>query len=177
LLWTPFQPAGLGSRKVEEFFRAPINPYRPRLTFVSGFRIEADPARAWSRAARAEADWSREISLDREPEPPLRAGGKRSYVLARIALDRPEKVAADVDSDGSGILVLADLWYPGWKATVDGQPRPILRADGWLRAVALSPGSHRVEFSYSPVSFYAGSVISGAALIAIAALLLRSKPA
>jgi hypothetical protein len=177
VLWTPFQPAGLGSRKVEEFFRAPINPYRPRLTFVSGFRIEADPARAWSPAARAEADWSREISLDREPEPPLRAGGKRSYVLARIALDRPEKVAADVDSDGSGILVLADLWYPGWKATVDGQPRPILRADGWLRAVALSPGSHRVEFSYSPVSFYAGSVISGAALIAIAALLLRSKPA
>jgi len=177
LLWTPFQPADLGSRKVEEFFRAPINPYRPRLTFVSDFRIEPDPSRAWSRAARAETDWSREVSLDREPDPPFRPGGKRSYVVARIALDRPEKVAADVDSDGSGILVLADLWYPGWRATVDGQPRPILRADGWLRAVTLSPGSHRVEFSYRPVSFYAGSVISGAALIAIAALLLRSRPA
>ena len=175
VLWTPFQPADMGSRRVDDFFRAPINPYRPRLSYVAAWRIEADPSRAWSRAARAESDWSREVSLDREPDPAVKPGGKRSYVLARISRDLPESVAAEVDSDGGGILVLADLWYPGWKAAVDGQPRPILRADGWFRAVALPPGSHRVEFSYRPISFYAGSAISAAGLVGVAWLLLATK--
>ena len=176
VLWTPFQPADLGSRKVDDFFRAPINPYRPRLSFVPAWRVEADPSRAWSRAARAEAEWTREVTLDREPDADVKPGGRRTYVVARIAQDLPEKVAADVDSDAAGILVLADLFYPGWKASVDGKPRPILRADGWLRAVALPPGPHRVELVYRPVSFYAGSAVSAAALLATAVLLLRSRP-
>src|SRR5262249_60321495 len=67
VLWTPFQPADLGSRKVDDFFRAPINPYRPRLSFVPAWRGEADPARAWSRAARAEAAGAREGPPDPEP--------------------------------------------------------------------------------------------------------------
>ena len=177
VLWTPFQPADLGSRKVDDFYRAPINPYRPRLSFVPAWRVEADPSRAWSRAARAESDWTREVSLDRAPEPAIAPGGKRTYVVARIADDLPEKVSADVDSDAAGILVLADLFYPGWKASVDGKPRPILRADGWLRAVPLPPGPHRVEFVYRPMSFYAGSVISAAALAVTALLFLRARPA
>ena len=176
VLWTPFQPADMGSRKVDEFFRAPINPYRPRLSIVPAWRVETDPSRAWGRAARGEADWTREVTLDREPGAAVRTGARRSYVVARIARDLPENVAADVDSDAAGILVLADLFYPGWKATVDGEPRPILRADGWLRAVALAPGPHRVEFRYRPVSFYAGSAVSLAALVVVITLLLRSRP-
>jgi uncharacterized membrane protein YfhO len=46
--------------------------------------------------------------------------------------------------------VLSDQWYPGWTATVDGKPAAILRADVALRAVALSPGAHRVRFRYQP---------------------------
>src|SRR5262249_13325799 len=134
VLWTPFQPADMGSRKVDEFFRAPVNPFRPRLSFVQSWKVEPDPSRAWSRAARAEADWSRQVSLDREPGPLVQREGKRSYVLARIERDLPEKIVADTNSDGSGVLVLADSWYPGWKATLDGQPCPILRAEGWFRA-------------------------------------------
>ena len=88
-------------------------------------------------------------------------------------MDLPERVAADVNSDAAGILVLADLHYPGWKASVDGRPAPILAADGYLRAVALSRGAHRVEFLYRPVSFYAGAALSLLALAALAVLSLR----
>src|SRR5262249_13011126 len=177
VLWTPFQPADMGSRKVDEFFRAPVNPFRPRLSFVQSWKVEPDPSRAWSRAARAEADWSRQVSLDREPGPLVQREGKRSYVLALIERDLPEQIVADTNSDGSDVLVLADPWSPGWKATLDGQPCPILRAEGWFRAVALPPGPHRVEFSYRPVSFYAGCAISGLALAVIAAMVLKSRPA
>lgn len=173
VLWSPFLPANLGLRTVGEFSRAPLNPYRSRLSFVPGYRVEADPARAWARAARGELDWSREVFLDREPDPRPAAGGKRSFVLARIAEDLPERVVADINSGTAGILVLADLDYPGWKAAVDGRPAPILTADGCLRAVALPAGSHRVVFRYRPISFYAGAALSVLALGALFVMLGR----
>jgi len=173
VLWSPFLPANMGLREVGEFSRAPLNPYRSRLSFVPGYRIEADPARAWARSARGDLDWSREVFLDREPDPRPVSGAKRSFVIARIAEDLPERVAADINSGAAGILVLADLDYPGWKASVDGRPAPILSADGYLRAVALSAGSHRVVFRYRPVSFYAGAVLSLLALGTLLAMLFR----
>jgi hypothetical protein len=171
VLWTPFAPPEMGSRKVGDFFRAPIDPYRPRLSFVQSYRVVPDRARAWDRAAKRETDWTREVSLDREPDPRPPANAKRSFVVARIAVDLAERVAADVNSDAAGILVLADLQYPGWTASVDGRPAGILAADGYLRAVALSAGAHRVEFRYRPLSFYAGAALSLFALGALAVLL------
>lgn len=53
-------------------------------------------------------------------------------------------------SNPGGFLVLSDQWYPGWTATVDGQPAAILRGDVALRAVVLSPGAHRIRFRYQP---------------------------
>jgi len=173
VLWMPFQPARLGSSKVGEFFRAPLNPYRMRLSFVQKYRVEPVAPRAWERVVRGEIDWSHEVFLDREPQPRLAPGGKRSYVIARIASDDPERIAADVTSDAPGILVLTDLWYPGWRAEADGHPAALYRADGYLRAVALPAGSHRVEFRYRPVSFYTGAGLSLLALGTLLVLLYR----
>ena len=170
VLWMPFQPARMGSKKIGEFFFVPLNPYRPRLSFVTGYRRESDPARAWTRVVGGDIDWSREVLLDREPDPRPIAGGKRSFVIARIAEEHPERLAADVTSGSAGILVLADLWYPGWSVEVDGRPAPLLRADGCLRAIALPAGAHRAVFRYRPWSFYGGAAVS---LVAMATILLR----
>jgi hypothetical protein len=172
LLWTPFLPPDLGSRKVGEFFRAPINPYRSRLSFVTSYRVEPAGERAWERAAKGEIDWTREVFLNREPDPRPAPSARRSFVVARIAEESAERVAADVNSDAAGILVLADLNYPGWTAEVDGRPAPILFADGYLRAVALSAGPHRVLFRYRSMAFYAGAAVSLLALATLGALLL-----
>jgi hypothetical protein len=64
---------------------------------------------------------------------------------------RAQDVSASVGpSNPGGLLVLSDQWYPGWTATVDGRPAAILRGDVALRAVALSPGAHRIRFRYQP---------------------------
>lgn len=55
-----------------------------------------------------------------------------------------------------GLLILADQFYPGWEATVDGQPRPIVCADGALRGVFLGPGTHTVRFSFRPQPYRLG---------------------
>ena len=62
----------------------------------------------------------------------------------------PNQLVLDVTLDRSGFLVLSQVWYPGWRAEVDGQPVAVWRADGVLSGVYLEPGSHVVEFTYWP---------------------------
>jgi len=59
-----------------------------------------------------------------------------------------------------------DTFYPGWRATVDGQAAEIVRANYAFRAVALEAGAHQVVLRYRPRSLIAGTIVSGAALLA-----------
>ena len=178
VLWTPFPPENLGSRKVGEFYRAPIEPYRPRFSFVRSFRIEVDPARAWQRVASGEIDLAREVIIDRRPDfaGAARPADNKPLLVSRLAEDRPERVVAELTTSTPGLLVVTDLHYPGWIAESAGRRLPILRADGWFRAVALPAGTHTVVFRYRPLSFFIGAGISGAALLALLVLWLRGEP-
>jgi hypothetical protein len=72
----------------------------------------------------------------------------------------PEQAVIDVEAPQPGYLVLTDAYYPGWTATVDGQPVEIERADIMFRAVKIPAGQHRVELRYQPPSFTLGLLIS-----------------
>lgn len=70
---------------------------------------------------------------------------------ATLTRYEPQDVAMVVPaSSPGGLVVLTDQWYPGWRATVDGRDAPILRVDTALRAVAVGPGSHTIEYRYAP---------------------------
>jgi len=69
-------------------------------------------------------------------------------------------------------LVLDDLFYPGWKATVDGHAAPIRPADGLLRAVQLPAGLHAVRFNYDPESVTIGGGLTVVGLLIGAAAVL-----
>ncbi len=66
---------------------------------------------------------------------------------------------------GGGFLVVADGAYPGWKATLDGQPTPIYRANLAFRAVAVSEGQHHVLMNYQPQSWQLGVSVSAIGLL------------
>jgi hypothetical protein len=57
-------------------------------------------------------------------------------------------VSATVRSTGAALLVLADPWYPGWRAYVDGRPQKLLRVNHAFRGVRVPAGAHRVEFRF-----------------------------
>lgn len=88
----------------------------------------------------------------------------------------PSEVELEVSVAAGGYLVLADTFYPGWRATVDGVSQPVLRANYAMRAVRLEPGVHRVRFLFRPWSVGLGAAISLAALVGVAVFARRRGP-
>ena len=68
---------------------------------------------------------------------------------------------------GGGLLVFSEVDYPGWRATVDGDPASLVRADYVLRALCVPAGEHRVVLVYAPPLVGAGLAITGLALLSV----------
>ena len=77
----------------------------------------------------------------------------------------PERVNIEVEMSAQGLLVTAEQFYPGWRATVDGEAVPIIRANYDFRAVVVPAGHHVVEFTFFPASFAMGLVLAGLATV------------
>ena len=99
--------------------------------------------------------------------------GAQIHCSAHFVRDDPEHAVIDVDAPARGFLVLADQYYPGWRATVNGADVAIHRANFMFRLVEVPAGTSRVEFLYRPRSVALGAVISAAALIVLVVLLRR----
>jgi Bacterial membrane protein YfhO len=97
-----------------------------------------------------------EVLLEGTP----RTEGTPAYAPARVVSDSGSEVEVAVTAPRAGFLVLSDVFYPGWTATVDGSEAQIEKANGFARAVRVPPGEHSVVFEYSPRSFEAGLGIS-----------------
>lgn len=91
--------------------------------------------------------------------------GNTSRELAMIDSYRTNDVSVDVNMKSSGILVLSDVFYPGWQVYVDGNSKELLTVDYALRGVVLEEGRHKVRFSYEPPVLKFGLVVSMAFLV------------
>lgn len=95
----------------------------------------------------------------------------------KIVRDEPDRIDIITSGQSAGWLMLADSWYPGWEASIDGQVLPIYRADYLFRAIRLPSGMHKVSFSYRPISFYVGLGLSILAGLILLGLLFLSRTA
>ena len=91
-------------------------------------------------------------------------GGKAILQLINYS---PDKIIFKSSSDSNQILFLSDTYYPGWQAEIDGKKTDIIKADYAFRAIAVPKGTHTIIFSYLPLSFVVGIVISLASLITL----------
>jgi hypothetical protein len=85
-------------------------------------------------------------------------------------------VRVEATSEEAGLLVVQDAWWPGWRASIDGQPAEILIADILVRAVRWPPGRHTLEMTYDPPGVRAGlalTTLGGVLVLLLAALALR----
>ena len=72
-------------------------------------------------------------------------------------------------------MVLTDLDYPGWKATVDGQPSPIVTSNLLYRGVVIPAGQHEIVHRYHPAALVRGALAGGALLAALLCALLLAQ--
>ena len=146
----------------------------PRAFVVHAARVvEGDAAELAQLAA---LDPRRVALVDRAPQVALPADSAAPIDAATIVEARRDRLVIEAESAAPGVLVVGEAHYPGWRATVDGAPTELLRADYAFRGVALPAGRHRVELRYVPRPLYAGLAISALALLVLLAL-ARRRPA
>jgi Bacterial membrane protein YfhO len=87
---------------------------------------------------------------------------------ARLTDYEDERAVVTTSAPKRSLLVLTDVHFPGWKATVDGEPADIEQVDYLLRGVMVPAGRHTVEFRYEPLSWRIGWIVSLIALLGVA---------
>jgi len=108
---------------------------------------------------RASVLLSEDPRLPMKPlEPDAAKGAVKALITVVHAADDELVVSATVDRDA--LLVFSEIFYPGWRCTVDGVPTSILRANDILRAVYVKAGTHRVVMQFRPQSFLVGLLIT-----------------
>jgi uncharacterized membrane protein YfhO len=88
---------------------------------------------------------------------------------AQLASYEPDRVVVDTRASRPALMVLADNYYKGWVARVDGREVPIYRTNHTFRGVVVPAGAHRVEFTFHPADLYTGLYIHLATLALLAA--------
>lgn len=136
----------------------------PRAYVVDRVSVEKQPLKTLEKLSQRRFDPLREVVLDADV--PLQSN---ESFAAQADIERYENsvVTVRVTASQASVLVLADSYYPGWKAFVDGKETKILKANHFFRAVVLPKGAHRVEFVYDPWSFRLGWMISTFTLTSI----------
>jgi hypothetical protein len=153
-----------------------MTPSGSRVFVASRTEVERSSQRQVERLFEPGFDPSTTVLVSDGPMPQSGAGA--ADARATIVEETATSVRVDVEGPG-GYLVLLDSFDPGWRATIDGAPSPVLRADGVFRTVLLSAGRHDVRFTYSPEHWRTGAMMSGltAAFLAVIALRARRETA
>lgn len=108
----------------------------------------------------------------------LKAIGTNEFYPGTVEITSYEHTEVTLETkfpQGRGFVVLADQYYPGWFAYIDGIPTNIYKTNGVVRGVVVPAGTHKVLFRYRPIKIYAFMALSIFTLAGIATALIRLK--
>jgi hypothetical protein len=147
----------------------------PRAYYVPQIVVEPDPNLRLRRLARRSPS-RREMALVSSPPEDgfLGVPGNRATADAQFLVDDPEHVVIETVAPERGFLFLADQYYPGWSATVNGRPAPILVGNHAFRLVEIPSGPVTVEFRYAQARVWMGMIVSAATALVVAAALIST---
>lgn len=96
---------------------------------------------------------------------------------ATITRFEPERIVVQAQSRTPALLVLAEPWFPGWSAEVNGRAAPCLPANAWMRAVPVPAGASEVVLRFRSTRLPYGAALSLLGLVLVGALLVRTSRA
>ncbi|HRQ40645.1 MAG TPA: YfhO family protein [Chloroflexota bacterium] len=136
--------------------------YQPRVFVAPEAQIVADETEALAALAQNMMRLQEVvfIELEGQPAPPDLGTAVAVPAQATIRSYELNRVEIEVTTQSPAFLVLSDTWYPGWRATVDGDHTAVYRANSLLRAIYVPAGTHTVTFFYRPMDFMVGTAVS-----------------
>jgi hypothetical protein len=146
----------------------------PRASLVTDWQV-VEPGEALQIVTEPIFDASSRAVLEESPgiEPTRDPPGRAIYQQRG-----PQAADVTVESGSPALLVVRNVWDPGWRATIDGRPAPVLVTDYLLQGIAVPAGRHTVELRYDDPWVGYGLLGSALALAALAVLAfaLRRRP-
>src|SRR5918912_1251982 len=133
----------------------------PRAWIVHSARKEENPKETLRLLGSGEVDPRQKALLEEDPpqqmsQPP----GGSSAEQALVEEYGANSMKLKTSSGSAGLLVLSEVYYPAWKAYVDGEPAEVYATDQLLRSVPIPEGEHEVELRYESEALEAGITIS-----------------
>jgi hypothetical protein len=133
----------------------------PRAYFAPQATLANTTAEALAQLSASDFEPRREVVImSMQPPPWLGDATLRDDAQIKIVEPNANHVQLTVNTPQAGFVVLTDTYYPGWQATVNGQPAQIWPANLAFRAVRLPAGQHTVDFTYRPRNFALGLWLS-----------------
>jgi Bacterial membrane protein YfhO len=148
----------------------------PRAYFVETVRSERDPSVVLRTVTAAGFDGRRVALIEAAQPPALRpTSAAAAPATVSFANDTPNQITLATSTAESRFLVLSEMYFPGWRAYVDGVETPIYQTNYLFRGVVVPPGQHTLVFAYRPTSVLVGAAISLVALLLAAGLLIVGR--
>lgn len=179
----PLRPAG-----IEKFTKLLNEHPAPNLFLAAGIPTaeQPDAPRFWfvptvvgtQDAFKSISDptWNPATSVFLEGDAPTFRGDSNGQILS--VRETPQAIEMQIQTNGRAALVMADTWYPGWRATVNGENVPIYRANGAFRAVIIPAATTQpiiISLLYDPPAIKIGAALSLIAAIVLLALLVIAR--
>ncbi len=137
------------------------NPtYLPRCRMVYNYIVEPREDSILPLLHSPAFDYRSSVILEQRPDAAIDTGSPDTSWNCRILNYGLNRIDLDIITPGNGLAVLSEIFYPSWKATVDGAPVPVYRADYALRAIPVSSGHHQVSCYFSGDVFKKGMMLS-----------------
>ena len=151
----------------------------PRAWVVRNVVVEPSHEKLVKRIQEGGFDPLQVAFVGERPEVALEGGSADSSQIT-FHHYQEDRFDLTVKTSSPGLLVLSEVFYPGWEATVNGQPAHIYKVDGLLRGLIVSSGENRIVLRYRPRWFLAGVLLTALAVAGtsiFAALVWRGEKA
>jgi hypothetical protein len=135
----------------------------PRVQLLDRSIVVASGEEAWQAIHQPEFDPSKEVVIQGGVN---RSGavGQSSNQSISIGLLSNDRIEIDIQSESAAYLVLSNVYYPGWSASIDDRPTEIYPANFAFQAIEVPAGSQHVVLQFDPASWKIGLAISGLTL-------------
>ena len=180
----PLNPTPILGEPVKgvEIYIYPVITWHERALLIYDYEVVPNPSSILERVRSLDFEPTRQLLLEEQPQiaAPAPAGthsdSDTPESAARIVTYEPDQVVVEASLSRPGFLLLLDTWFPGWSATVNGRPAPVLRADYNFRAVSLPAGKSTVRFTYWPRGLTLGLFLCGFTALGLGVVWFRTRP-